>query len=91
MNINLFLLKKIFEYLYTYSDRKLKTVFETLLERFSNLFEFFFTSSKTLVEYKIKNSKIRNNEEQLRKKINELEGKLRALKNPKINSDLRKQ
>ena len=82
------MLKKIFEYLYTYSDKKLKTVFDTLFERISGLFELFFRQIKSLEENKKKTTKIRNNEEQLRRKIIELEGKLMASKNSRIISML---
>ena len=86
LNINLYLIKKIFEYLYTFIDKKLKTVFETLFDRIYGLFGKFFNHIKVLEEYKSKVSKTRSNEEQLRRKIVDLEGKLMASKNTKIQS-----
>jgi hypothetical protein len=85
-NINMFLLKKTFEYVGTYVEPKLSTLFKTLYERLYKLFDSFFNHIKKLETYKAKVSKIKSNEEHLRRKIVELEGKLKASKNSRLIS-----
>ena len=86
-NINMFLLKKTFEYVGTYIEPKLNTLFKTLYDRLYKLFDSFFNHIKKLEAYKSKASKMRSNEDQLRRKIAELEGKLKASKNTRLISN----
>lgn len=89
-NINMFLLRKTFEYVGTYLEPKLNTLLKTLYQRLSNLFEDFFNRIQILEKYKLKTSSqfsvLKSNEEMLRRKVVELEGKLMASKNSRLAS-----
>lgn len=87
-NINLFLLKKTFEYVGTYVEPKLSTLFKTLYGRLSGLFEGFFNHIRKLEEVRARAGKARATEDQLRRKIAELEGKLKASKNSRLISSI---
>lgn len=84
----MFLLKKTFDYVGTYVEPKLNTLFKTLYGRLFHLFESFFNHIKKLESFKSKASKSKSNEEQLRRKIAELEGKLKASKNSRLISKM---
>ena len=89
-NINMFLLKKTIEYIGTYVEPKVNTLLKTLYDRLFNLFEVFFNRIKVLEDYKAKASRTRSNEEHLRRRIVELEGKLKASKNSRLLSKIDK-